>query len=325
MPARNYRRIAGIALCSLAVCVSVAAVPSGAPPAKPASDIEPLVQGTVHDALFAASFDGAQGIAAGAAGELRTSSDGGKTWRTEKLETQGLSLLGVAALGGRQIAVGQQGMVFTRADGAWTPGKSGTQQRLFSVAMHRSGLALTVGAFGTLLRSTDAGASWTPVALDWMEILGEQVEPHLYAVDIDEAGVATAVGEFGLVLRSTDGGEHWQRVRKDEASLFGVQVRADGIGYAVGQSGSLLRSSDGGQSWQALKSGTGEILLGVWSSGDTVVVAGMRELLASRDGGQSWKLLRTGDLAPGWFAAATGSGDAVFAVGQYGRIVKIGG
>ena len=97
------------------------------------------------------------------------------------------------------------------------------------------------------------------------------------------------------------------------------------VGYAVGKSGSLLRSSDGGQSWQALKSGTGEILLGVWSSGDTVVVAGMRELLASRDGGQSWKLLKTGDLAPGWFAAATGSGDAGFAVGQYGRIVKIGG
>ncbi|MGV2479964.1 UNVERIFIED_CONTAM: photosystem II stability/assembly factor-like protein, partial [Salmonella enterica subsp. enterica serovar Weltevreden] len=144
--------------CSLAVCVSVAAVPSGAPPTKPAGDIEPLARGPVDDALFAASFDGAQGIAAGAAGELRTSSDGGKTWRTEKLDTQGLSLLGVAALGGRQIAVGQQGMVFTRADGAWTPGKSGTQQRLFSVAMHRSGLALTVGAFGTLLRSTDAGA-----------------------------------------------------------------------------------------------------------------------------------------------------------------------
>jgi photosystem II stability/assembly factor-like uncharacterized protein len=214
-----------------------------------------------------------------------------------------------------------------RSGGAWTPGKSGTQQRLFSVAMHASGLALSAGSFGTLLRSTDAGATWTPVAFDWMEILGEQVEPHLYAVDIDEAGVATAVGEFGLVLRSTDGGQHWQRVRKAEASLFGVQLRADGVGYAVGQSGSLLRSSDGGQSWQELKSGTGEILLGVWSVGETVVVSGMRDLLLSRDGGQSWKPLKTGELAPGWFAAATGSGEggSAFAVGQYGRIVKIGG
>lgn len=286
------------------------------------------VQGRPHQTLFAVDFDRARGIAVGGAGLMQLSEDGGRSWRQEKLETQGLALLGVDTFNGLDVAVGQSGIIFRRAaNSSWQRVHSGTEQRLFGVSQGTNGLAIATGAFGSLLRSTDRGQSWTPVIVDWQALTGDMAEPHLYDVSFAGDGSVFVVGEFGLILRSGDGGQSWTVVRKDEASLFAIDLRPDGVGYAVGQSGTVLRTADNGLTWSALDVGTRELLLGICSDvHGEVVIAGMREVLRSLDDGVSWKAMSEGVLGTAWYTAVTkpGDGSRARAVGQAGRLVRVG-
>lgn len=329
---RGARRAAGATLVALlaAAGAGFAASATEQSPARLSGGVQlhALVEGRPHDALFAIDFDHARGLAVGAAGQVVTSDDGGRSWRSERIDTRGLSLLGVDTQRGVELAVGQQGVIYRRsANGPWLQVQSGTEQRLFSVAQGPEGLALAVGAFGALLRSVDGGQSWVPVTIDWQTLLDEMVEPHLYDVTVAPDGAVFAVGEFGLVLRSADGGQTWTAVRRDEATLFAIELRSDGVGYAVGQSGTVLRSADGGLTWTALAVDTGELLLGVATDtrGETVI-AGMREVLRSRDDGNTWKRVSDGELGPAWYAgvATPGERSRARAVGQAGRLVRVG-
>ena len=294
------------------------------------TSVVPVVTGTAHQALFAVAFDGDEGIAVGAGGEILASKDGGQSWQGAAKSPTDKALLGVATLGGRAIAVGQSGLVLVRdAQGVWTAATSGTEERLFGVDFNAAGVAAAVGSFGKILRSADGGVNWVSVAPSWTEGFTEQgLEPHLYAVKVAADGAITCVGEFGLILRSSDGGQTWIVLHKGEASLFALDLRGDGVGYAVGQGGTVLRTTDGGATWADVPSGSTANLLGVHSAPDgRVLVTAMRDMLASDDG-LAWRRIGGGDFGSAWYSGVvtTGSGAAAGAlvVGHSGRIVRIG-
>jgi len=300
-------------------------------PSEAAAVITPVVTGTAHQALFAVALDREQGLAVGAGGEIVTTRDGGRTWQPAEGSPTDKALLGVAVGGERAIAVGQSGLILLRdATGAWKTAASGTEERLFAVDFNGSGVAVAVGAFGKILRSSDGGANWSSVAPAWADggYTEQGLEPHLYAVDVAADGTVTCAGEFGLVLRSTDGGATWQVLRKGEASLFALDLRDDGVGYAVGQGGTILRTTDGGATWASVPSGSQANLLGVHSAPDgRVVVTAMRDMLASDDG-LAWHRVEGADFGSAWYTGVvmTGSGAsaAALVVGHSGRIVRIG-
>lgn len=288
--------------------------------------VDVLVQGTVHQALFALDFDGPRGIAVGAAGEVQTSADGGKTWKKDKLPTD-IALLGVHTDAVRTIAVGQSGTVFVRGtEGAWQKVSAGTEKRLFSVSSNLEGLAVAAGEFGVLLLSEDGGRSWHPLTLDWMQVGTDGgAEPHLYGAHVAADGAISVVGEFGLVLRSVDRGRTWSVQNKASASLFALHVRDNGTGFAVGQDGYALRTTDGGLTWTCIDVGTKAILNGVYSSPDgRVTVTAMREMMVSTDDGASWTAIENPEVTTLWYVGIDASGADVLAVGQAGRIVRIG-
>jgi photosystem II stability/assembly factor-like uncharacterized protein len=299
----------------------------------PAADaqtrIEPVVDGTAHEALFSIAFDGTTGVAVGAAGAILNSEDGGRSWKTLSPVPTPLGLLGVAVSQSRQIAVGQMGTVLLReGSGAWREAESSTRERLFAVSLNSRGVAAAVGSFGTVLKSDDAGRSWKAVAPDWAAYVEDGVQPHIYDVDVDDSGAITVVGEFGLIARSTDGGARWTPLHKGEASLFALDLLANGTGYAVGQDGTLLRSADGGAHWTAIDVQTRAILLDVHASDDgRVVVAGMRDLVVSRDGGDSWQHVTNAEINASWYGgvAQPGAGAAALAAGHAGQIIRVGG
>ena len=67
------------------------------------------------------------------------------------------------------------------------------------------GTGFIVGEAGTILKTTDLGATWAPLTS------GTTTTLHgVYLFDPDEG---VAVGEKGLILRTTDGGAIWQTVR----------------------------------------------------------------------------------------------------------------
>lgn len=317
------RRLAGIAMTA-AVLVAGSSVR-----AEPRQTIEPMLAGTRHDALFALAAHGGVVIAVGTSGAILESNDEGRSWKAVAQVPTPLALLGVAMAQDHAVAVGQLGTVLVMdAGGHWAKAASGTDARLFGIGVNAKGLAVAVGAFGTMIKSADGGRTWASIAPDWIRYTEAGVQPHLYAVSVDDAGTITAVGEFGLILRSSDGGVRWQQVYKGDASLFALDLHDPRCGFAVGQSGAILRTTNGGASWTPVGSGSGAILLGVHAAGNGRVLAtGMRELLESRDGGLSWNHIARGEATTSWYQGITqvGSSVTVLAVGHSGQIVRVGG
>ncbi|MDP2123276.1 MAG: YCF48-related protein [Parvibaculum sp.] len=294
--------------------------------ASAASGDDPAVrhQGTSHDAFFDIGFDGTRGLAVGSRGVVMESDDSGKTWTHSTRPDTELALLGVAAKGDRRFVVGQSGQVFRSIARGWTSLESGTDERLFAVALGARRTVVAVGAFGTILVSRDDGESWSPVKLDWLAILGDDLEPHFYAVHID-GNTVTVGGEFGLLLRSHDQGATWTVVHKGDASIFDFTFNDRGRGLAIGQNGLVLRTDDNGVSWHRMAP-LGEInLLGVWLSGEYALTVGIRGAFSSRDSGRSWKELTGSDVDTAWYqAVASPAGrDTPIVVGHHGRILEI--
>lgn len=285
-----------------------------------------VVTGTVHDSLFAVTFDGSDGLAAGAPGTLLETTDGGQKWAPVKNVPTKLALLGVALKGEYAIAVGQQGLILSRSGGEWKKVESGSTERLLSVAVNSKGAAVAVGAFGTVLSSSDGGATWTVIKPVWEQYAEAGTEPHMYAAAIDENGTITVAGEFSLIMRRAAGSSEWKSLNKGDASLFALFMGSNGIGYAVGQNGTVLRSANNGDSWAKVDAGTGAILLGVHASNDgKVVVTGMREMRYSGDNGNTWTGVTGGGVNTLWYQGIgqpEGS-TAALAVGQAGRILRI--
>lgn len=291
-----------------------------------AATAKAVVEGTVHDALFAVSFDGSNGLAAGAPGSILETTDSGQKWTPVKDVPTRLALLGVALKGEHAIAVGQQGLVLYRSSGEWKKVESGSGERLLSVSVNSKGAAVAAGAFGTVLASNDGGASWTSIKPVWDQYADPGTEPHMYAASIDEKGAITIAGEFSLILRREAGSSEWKSLNKGDASLFALFIGDKGTGYAVGQDGTVLRSEGNGSTWTKLDAGTGAILLGVHATQDgKVVVTGMREMRYSGDNGQTWSGVTGGGVNTLWYQGIgqpEGS-TAALAVGQAGRILRI--
>src|SRR5205814_3731151 len=143
------------------------------------------------------------------------------------------------------------------------------------------------GDTGTILKSTDAGATWAPLTS------GTSTTLHgIYFLDPNEG---IAVGDNGTILRTTDGGAAWQSITSGvEDSLRSVSF--SGVnGISGGDSQTILYSTDAGASWQISQSGFfGGGFSGAQMLSATVGFVGgqnsiFQSLLgASTDGGASW-------------------------------------
>lgn len=306
-----------------------------------AAPVDEVVTGTPHQSFFAVAFEGGHGFAAGGEAQggalLRHTEDGGQTWTAEVVPTRA-ALLGVGVGGDHRIVVGQEGMVMVRdADGKWQEVEAVTPERLMNADANAAGRMVAVGAFGALLVSDDAGATWRDAAPDWSTLIGNATGggfgPNLYAADVADDGVITVAGEWGAVMRSTDGGDTWSLLhvgdteqQQGDASMFGMHVGDDGLILTVGQEGSLLRSTDAGENWERRDSGTHANLLSVAAtSGGRMVATGMREMLISEDAGLSWERVDASDFLIGWYsgAASPRNSEMIYVVGHSGRIVAI--
>lgn len=292
-----------------------------------AADLSTAVSGTTHEALFAVASYKDSVIAVGAGGAILASVDKGSTWKAVLPAPTQLALLGIAIAPGSALAVGQQGTVLRLGDdGHWQKVDSGSDARLFNVAVNDSGHALAVGSFGTIIKSDDGGGTWSAVAPDWAGFTEDGAQPHLYAAAVDAAGAYTVVGEFGLILRSTDGGAHWLKLHKGDASLFALDLHDPAAGFAVGQTGTILRTTDGGKTWADVTSGSEASLLGIRDiGGGRIVATGIREMLVSKDAGQSWQSISDPDIATSWYQGVDASSDGgAWIVGHSGRILRLG-
>src|SRR5437667_7983284 len=199
--------------------------------------------------------------------------------------------------------------------GQWSPVDSGTTSNLNGAILLDSGTGFVVGATGTILKSTDDGATWAPLAS------GTSTTLHgIYFLDPNDG---IAVGDGGLILRTTDGGAAWQSVTSGvEDSLRSVSF--NGVnGICGGDSQDILYSTDSGASWQISQSGFfGGVFLGAQMlSATTGFVAGQNSIFqalvgTTTDGGASWA------FQPFYFDGNEGGANDVFFFDQSTGVVS---
>jgi photosystem II stability/assembly factor-like uncharacterized protein len=170
----------------------------------------------------------------------------------------------------------------------WYTQASSTTNSLWGVFFlpdGRNGWA--VGDAGTIVHTTDAGASWATQV--------SATSFNLRSVWFTSSQVGYAAGYAGTVMQTQNGGATWTRNASIAASEnFNHICFADSQhGWVVGANGIIARTADAGQTWTK-NFPTSNMLQGVsfsdttngWAVGQGGVIAG------TRDGGQSWYVVQ---------------------------------
>jgi photosystem II stability/assembly factor-like uncharacterized protein len=113
-----------------------------------------------------------------------------------------------------------------------------------------------VGAFGTVLSSTDGGLSWT--------VVGSPVGESLLDVAAVDASHMWMCGQNGRIVRFVgwgSSGPDWDvQTSNTTATLNGIHFVDPLRGWVVGTTGALLHTEDGGATWVPATSNTGVTL-----------------------------------------------------------------
>lgn len=220
----------------------------------------------------------AQGWAVGHDALILATPDGGRSWRKQfpggNLQDSFLDVVALDAQ--RVIAVGAYGLYASTEDA----GKTWSNRRLSGDDFHfnrisrgPTGTLYLAGEHGTLLRSMDRGATWTPIPAPY--------EGSFYGVLPLAERTLLAYGLRGHVYRSTDDGASWTHVPTPQPVLLSTAVRTrDGAVLIAGQARTLLMSRDDGRTFAAAQAPPGtaiaELILlprdGVLSVGEAGVI-----------------------------------------------------
>jgi len=240
------------------------------------------------------------------AGGVFKSVDAGATWAPAFDGLRGVVRI-VAVDPGRPATVyaGTDLEVFRSDDGAahWTATPGPAPSHLPVNALLATPAAVYVNvvsnspapvAIGFLLKSTDRGASWSPLGTGGFSVTALVADPA--NPDILYAGSHTGV------FRSADGGSTWTAASGGlpaGADVTALVAPAPGTLYAaLTRGGKVFRSTDGGAHWQRMSRGIASASLTAFAAGPNPAVlyvaanagtSGTGSLFRTADGGTHWQ------------------------------------
>lgn len=201
----------------------------------------PAEQKPLMDILF---LDAQHGFAVGAYGAAYETADGGKTWTPRKLlETPKAA----PAKKGKDAAADKDR---AKNDDALDKGAGGDEDRhLNALLQWGEGKLLIVGEAGTILKSEDAGKTWSRIASPYKGSFFGAVQA--------KDGSVIIFGLRGKIYRSADAAlKDWKLIdNKSVASLMGATRLPDGTLALAGLAGTVLLSRDNGASFSVLPTG----------------------------------------------------------------------
>lgn len=193
---------------------------------------------------------------------------------------------------------------------------------LNGVHMFSSSSFLAVGEAGTMLKTTDAGTTWTlqnsPFGL-----------VRLLAITFVGSDTGFVSGEMtdgaGKIFKTTNGGQTWSELSTGPFTplLTAMSFVSNSTGWVVGQGGTILRTTNGGVDWTRQESG---VLVNL----NAVSFADVSEGGAVGDGGT---ILSTLNGGASWSESSGGSAtlfgtritpEIIYAVGSSGTILRNG-
>ena len=211
------------------------------------------VRSTVSAMLTGVSFapgeTARQGWAVGHEAVIVFTADGGRTW-TKQYQGENLqdSFLDVLALDAqRVIAVGAYGLYQATTDGGktWTRRKLSADDYHFNrISRGPTGTLYLAGEHGTLLRSGDDGATWTPIPAPY--------DGSFYGILPLDRQRLFAHGLRGHLYRSVDDGAKWEAIPTPHPTLIATALRMKSNTIVLGgQARGLMVSRDFGRSVDA--------------------------------------------------------------------------
>lgn len=158
--------------------------------------------------------------------------------------------------------------------------ESGIEIAFFDVRFLTPQLGFVIGAYGSMLKTTDGGKNWQFVGFDIPNPDGLHL--NAFATAGDNLFV---VGEAGFAMRTLDDGINWQRLDIDyQGSLFGMKGNAEVI-YSYGLRGNMFASYDAGDNWQRVDTGiTNHIFAADWLTNNEILLVGAGGLKLIYDG-----------------------------------------
>ena len=223
---------------------------------------------------------------------------------------------------------------------AWLVGAEGTMHRieaegdlaaypldsdanLTDIACLGAATAWVSGDEGTILRTHDAGETWT--------VVDAGTRADLTAIATVEATPEGAesiwvVGGDGFAARTTDGGAHWTTIAAEDVDFTDV---------ATGHHGTIaLATSDDGTIWRLAPDGATPLFrapaplyaIGMTPDGSTAIAVGdAGSMWRSTDGASTWSSLAS-DVDDDLHAVVVASsGNYALAVGDAGVVVRLDG
>jgi photosystem II stability/assembly factor-like uncharacterized protein len=208
-------------------------------------------------------------------------------------------ILSSARAGRRIVAVGNHGIVLlSDTDGAdFRQAKSvPVRSTLTAVIFVDDKTGWAVGQWGVVLRTDDAGETWTLQRHD------TSVDQPLFSVWFRDRERGIAVGLWSLVIATVDGGKTWTPVelppspgrKKADRNLLKIFANRMGILFVAAEQGMILKSYDG-ENWTYIETGyKGSFWTGIVLNNGTLLVGGLRgTIYRSTDDGRSWREVKS--------------------------------
>lgn len=200
------------------------------------------------------------------------------------------------------------------ASSSWVVRTSQTTERLRGVSAASDTVAWTSGNKGTIVRTTDGGASWAKLAVPDAGALDFR---DIEAFGADTAYVlAIGPGDKSRIYKTEDGGRTWalQFTNPDSRAFYDAIAFWDAkAGIAIGDPVegrfTVLRTTDGGRAWTRVPaSNLPQALPGEGAfaaSGTCLVVQGARQVWFGTGGAARARVYRSADQGLTWAVADT--------------------
>jgi len=245
--------------------------------------------------------------------------------------------------------------------GGWYPTITGVPntQILYSIYFIDTNVGFAVGAYGTILKTIDAGSHWiaqtsatsndlysvfftdvntgyvagagstlkktTNGGTTWTP-LSSSVSEDLLSVFFTDANTGYVVTINGNMLKTTNGGTNWSTQSLSSTFLKSVFFINANTGYVVGENGKILQTTNAGVSWTTQTSGTTVALRSVYFvSLDTGYIVGGNSgnpiALKTTNAGLTWTPMNTGSTQELESVFFTDANTG-YAVGMSGTLLK---